>query len=108
LRVADGAAVIGTDEGTELRVDLASGHVMSVDPRGELDTRFVNSSVDQFAATIACYDEYTGLVRDADDEAARHLVQDLRRRLLVIDAAATASPDAWWVMILEQAQDGLL
>jgi len=108
FRVADGAGVIGSDEGTELRVDFASGHVMSVDPRGELDTRFVNSSVDQLAAAIACYDEYAGLVRGADDEAASHLVQDLSRRLSVIDAAATAKPDAWWVMILEQAQDGLL
>jgi len=103
------AAVIGSDDGAELRVDLETGHVSSVDPDGELPTRLMNSSVGQLARTIAAYVEYSKLARAVSDEAAaRRRVQDLRRQIETIDTAAAADSEAWWSVVLEQTEDGLL
>lgn len=104
----DGAVVVGSDEGTEIRVDLVSGRVTSADPQTARTTRLVNSSIDQLVASIAAYDEYAGRVRDVDDEDAKHLVRELRQRLSTIDPAVTADAESWWSLIVEQAHDGLL
>lgn len=108
LKVVHGVVVIGTDEGTEFQVDLSDGRVSSVDPAGDLPSRFVSSSVSQLADAIAVYREYAAGVQGARDEEARRLVEELRRRLSEVDAAATRDPEAWWSVILEQTEDGLL
>jgi hypothetical protein len=108
LEVVGRAVVVGTDEGTQIRVDLADGRVFSVDPEGDLPTRLVNSSVEQLADAIAAYREYAARVRDVDDDAAARLVEELRRRLEAIDGGATSGPSGWWSLILEQAEHGLL
>jgi hypothetical protein len=105
---ADGAVVIGSDEGTQLHVDLLSARVGSVDPETGRTRRLVNSTVDQLAAAIGAYDEYVTLVRDANNDNAHRLVEELRRRLAAIDPAATADPDTWWSLVLEQAEHGLI
>jgi len=108
LEVVDGAVVIGTDEGAELRVDLADGRVSAVDPEGELPVRFVNSSMDQLADASAAYRDYAARVCNVDEDEATRLVQDLRRRLEAMDAGSISDPEGWWSLILEQAEDGLL
>jgi hypothetical protein len=109
LEVVEGAVVIGTDDGAELRVDLADGRVSSVDPEGDLPSRFVNSSMDQLADAIAAYRDHAARVCDViDDDEAIRLVQELRRRLEAMDAGAISDPDGWWSLILEQAEHGLL
>jgi hypothetical protein len=101
--------VIGSDERTDLRVELDTGRVWSIDPRNELPVRFVNSSVDGLAASIGAYTAYASEVTEAEDErAARRLVGELRGRIGSIDAAAIADADTWWSLILEQAEEGLL
>ena len=52
--------------------------------------------------------EYGGRVRVASEEEAIRLVQELRRRLEDLEANATANPEGWWPLILEQADAGLL
>ena len=108
LEVVEGAVVIGTDEGAELRVDLADGRVSAVDPAGDLPVRLVNSSMDRLADSIAAYRDYAARVCDVDDEEAARLVQELRRRLEAMDAGAISDPEGWWPLILEQAEYGLL
>jgi hypothetical protein len=108
LKVIDGAVVIGTDDQTDFRVDLADGRVSSVDPEGDVPPRFVNSSMTQLADALAAYREYAGQVRVVDEDEATRLVQELRRRLKATDASAAADPEGWWSMILEQAETGLL
>ena len=109
LRVVRGRAVIGTDGGTELHVVPSKGDVVSVAPHGDSPSRFVNSSVEQLARSVAAYARYAQRVAGVDDEAAaRRLVDQLRREIAGIDTAATADPEAWWSLILEQADDGLL
>ena len=107
LEVVEGAVVIGRDDGAELRVDLANGRVSSVG-EGDLPSRFVNSSMDQMAESIAAYRDYAARVCDADDDEATRLVQELRRRLEAMDAGSISDPEGWWALILEQAEDGLL
>lgn len=108
LKTVERSIVIGTDEGAEFRVDLDDGRVSAIDPRGNLPSRLVNSSLHQLAEAVAAYLEYATQVHGAGDAEAARLVQELRRRLDAIDAGATADPDAWWSLILEQAEDGLL
>ena len=108
LEVVEGAVVIGTDDGAEFRVDLADGRVSSVDPEGDLTSRFVNSSMDHLADAIAAYRDYAAQVCDVDDDEATRLVQELRRRLDAMDAGAIADAEGWWSLILEQAEYGLL
>jgi len=101
--------VIGTDEGSEFRIDLASGRASSVDLKGVLPSRFVNSTINQLADAIAAHREYASRVcNNVDEDDASRVVQELRRRLTVADAAATSDPEAWWSLILEQAENGLL
>jgi hypothetical protein len=108
LEVVEGAVVIGTDDGAELRVDLADGRVSSVGTTGDLPSRFVNSSMDQLADAIAAYRDYAARVCDVNEDEATRLVQDLRRRLEAMDAGPISDPEGWWSLILEQAEDGLL
>jgi hypothetical protein len=109
LRVVDGGAVIGNDGGTDLRVALGDGQVLSVDPRRALPTRLVNRSIGQLAQSMSAYSTYAERVATIRDEAAgRALVQELRRRITRIDAAATRDPETWWSLVLEQADGGLL
>ena len=108
LAVVEGAVVVGTDEGTQFRVDVADGRVWSVDPQGGLPPRLVNSSVEQLAEAIAAYREYAARVSGVDDDEATRLVQALRGHLNGVDAGATSDPAGWWSLILEQAENGLL
>jgi hypothetical protein len=105
----DRQAVLGSDDGTELRVDAETGQVVSIDPSGALPSRFVNSTIKQLVLCIDAHREYVTAVHRATDESpATALVQDLRESLARIDAAAVANAEAWWAVVLEQADDGLL
>ena len=102
-------AVLGSDEGTELRVEADSGRVTSVDPEGTLPTRFVNSTVEQLVHCIDAYRDYASAVARATDEStARAVAEDLRRTLANIDPSSVADREAWWALVVEQACQGLL
>jgi hypothetical protein len=73
-------------------------------PKGVLPSRFVNSTINQLADAIAAHREYAWRVCNVDEADASRVVQELRRRLTVADAAATSDPEAWWSLILEQAE----
>jgi SUKH-4 immunity protein len=68
----------------------------------------VNSTINQLADAIAAHREYASRVCNVDEDDASRVVQELRRRLTVADAAATSDPEAWWSLILEQTENGLL
>jgi hypothetical protein len=61
-----GSVIIGTDDGTDICVDALSGRVRSIDDRGELPTRFVNSSVEQLGRRIAAHAAYADRVRGGE------------------------------------------
>jgi hypothetical protein len=108
-RIAEGHRVIGTDSVCELRVDADAGIVRAFDPRGEVPTRLVNSSVRQMAAFIAAYQRYGSDVGAARDESEQlDIVGRLRLELTEIDPDAIADPEGWWSVVLEQVDHGLL
>jgi len=101
--------VIGDDEGTEFCIDPSDGSVLSIDFEGRVPTRFVNSSVDLLARFVASYADdarRAGPAQTEDEAVAR--VRGLRGRLSNLDARAFETPECWWSLVLEQAEDGLL
>lgn len=56
------------------------------------------------------HEQYAAAVSATDGSETSELaeVARLRESLKQIDAAALAEPDAWWAMVVEQAEDGLL
>ncbi len=100
---------IGDDYGTTLCCDLGDGHILSVDRSGKLPTRFMNSGIPQLAQ---CLDEYEKARRESEhlstDAERLRLAQELRARLVEVDAPALADPDHWWSTICEQMDVGLL
>jgi hypothetical protein len=95
--------IIGDDRGTDLCVSLADGTVYSVDPQRELPTRFVNSSIEEFARFIEV-SENVSIAENTDGEAVARL---MREALAKIDPAAFSNPENWWAVVLEQMAYGL-
>lgn len=68
---------------------------------------FVNTSLEQFLASIRCY---TGIIDfdEAYDEKKRSKdVKVIRKGIKQIDPAALTSDTNWWSYILAQTEDGL-
>lgn len=108
-RSGDIGLAIGTDERTQIVVDQETGVVESIDPDGELPTRFVNSSIDHLASCIEAFATYIEVVRETDDDSRiAEACEALRECLAAVDPASTAGPDNWWSLVLEQVDDGLL
>jgi len=106
-RLVDGAMVVGNDDGAQLV--LVSDAVFSVDPKGRLPRRFVNSSIAAFASCIEAHREYCDAVTNASSEAEELRVGELLAAALAkIDSAALADPENWWSLVVEQVRDGLL
>jgi hypothetical protein len=104
-RLIDGAIVVGSDDGTQLV--LVSDAVFSVDSKGRLSRRFVNSSVNAFASSIDAHRDYCDAVTDASSEAEElRIVELFVATLAKIDSAALADPENWWSVVVEQARDG--
>jgi hypothetical protein len=95
--------VIGDDYGTQLCVRLSDGSVYSIDPRGELPERFVNSSIQQFAGCIEVFKSYERGPADVPQ-----IGQKLQDDLSQIDRLAVADPKNWWACIVEQVSNGMM
>jgi hypothetical protein len=106
-QLIDGAIVLGSDDGTQLI--LVSDAVNSVDPKGRLPRRFVNSSIAAFASCIEAHREYCDAVTDASSDVEElRVAERLAVALAKIDSAALADPEHWWSVVVEQVRDGLL
>jgi hypothetical protein len=99
---------VGDDYGTQLGIEANAESVWSVDPEGSLPKRLVNSSLRAFIASLGTYVQWQPDLRDASDDEAAGIVDQLRHRILEIDALAFNDPENWWSVILEQTADGLL
>jgi len=89
--------VLGDDEGTKLCL-RSDGCVLSVDPEGELPTRFVNASPGKLARCIGLYQSFVAL----EDDAPRVEGKTLREALAAIDPLALEDEESWWSLILEE------
>jgi hypothetical protein len=109
---------IRTSGGLELtKLGSDGGGTFVVDHHGEVTwlaaepghrSRFVNSSARLFGEFLS----KVGPLRDriagmADDDALREVVS-MRNDLRVEDPAAFGAGDAWWSIVFEQIEDGML
>jgi hypothetical protein len=93
--------VLAHDEGTYF-VMRTDGTVVSQDPRGQLPTRFVNSNLDAFVASLRVLrEERAQLSSDplSNEEEAVQLSR-MADRLEALDSAALTDPENWWPCVL--------
>ncbi|WP_042428619.1 SUKH-4 family immunity protein [Streptacidiphilus anmyonensis] len=109
-----GMTWIGDDSGTNLCISSQDGHLHAV-PVGSserIPNRFVSRSLDAFVATLgaygSCLAEFSEAAAECDEDQATQTLDDLQRRISMIDPLALADAENWWSVILEQMADGLL
>lgn len=101
---------IGTDYGTQLCID-PHGHdaLISIDIEGNgIPDRLVNSSVKLFLESLAVYYKFKGAGIGMTQEKVKELAMREEEELMTLDAAAFASSESWWPLVVEQIKDRLL
>ncbi len=105
--------VMGNDFGRQLCVQYGTAHIVAVPleagPGGQpAPPQFVNSSLPEFARSLALLGRMWRLRIGLTPEQAGHWTVDFQAQLAAQDPAAIASPDNWWSVLIEQMWDGLL
>ncbi|MEV6577232.1 SUKH-4 family immunity protein [Streptomyces sp. NPDC051582] len=105
--------VVGSDFGKALCVQYGTAHIVAVPveagPGGApVPPQFVNSSLPQFARSLAMLGHMWRLRQHLTPEQAGRWTADFQTNLAGLDSAALASPESWWSVLLEQMWDGLL
>ena len=98
---------IGHDGGTFLVVD-PDGSVIAHDPLGELPSRYVNRSVEQFTSTLRLFAGTWKRGPELSEAEASAQAEELRRSLRQVDQSAFADPENWWAVVMEQIILGLI
>jgi hypothetical protein len=108
--IADKMWRIGTDGRLELVLTTRddADPVLSVDPRGEIPTRLVNTSVDLLVGFLALYVEYCRECPNHSDEEMNAAAASLEVRMRQYDPPAFESREQHWSTVLEQMKVGLL
>ncbi|MBB0232814.1 SUKH-4 family immunity protein, partial [Streptomyces calidiresistens] len=105
--------VLGNDFGRQLCVQYGTAHVVAVPleggPGGQpAPAQFVNTSVPQFARSMAMLGRMWPLRHGLTPEQAGRWTSDFQTQLVTLDGQALADPESWWSVLLEQMWDGLL
>ncbi|MCB5180361.1 SUKH-4 family immunity protein [Streptomyces antimicrobicus] len=105
--------VIGSDFGKALCVQYGTAHIVAVPVEGgpggaPVAPQFVNSSLPQFARSLAMLGHMWRLRLHLTPEQAGRWTVDFQANLAGLDSAALASPESWWSVLVEQMWDGLL
>ncbi|NXY96654.1 SUKH-4 family immunity protein [Streptomyces sp. BR123] len=105
--------VIGSDFGKALCVQYGTAHIVAVPVEGgpggaPVPPQFVNSSLPQFARSLAMLGHMWRLRQHLTPEQAGRWTSDFQANLAGLDTAALTSPESWWSVLLEQMWDGLL
>ncbi|MFC4033771.1 SUKH-4 family immunity protein [Streptomyces polygonati] len=105
--------VMGNDFGKQLCVQYGTAHIVAVPLEAAaggppVPPQFVNSSLPEFARSLALLGRMWRLRLGLTPEQAGRWTVDFQARLAAQDPAAIASPDNWWSVLVEQMWDGLL
>jgi hypothetical protein len=105
--------VVGSDFGKALCVQYGTGHIVAVPveagPGGApVPPQFVNSGLVEFTRCLAMTGRMWRLRYGLTQEQAGRWTVDFQAELAKLDAAALASAESWWSVVLEQLWDGLL
>ncbi|MFJ7208805.1 SUKH-4 family immunity protein [Streptomyces sp. NPDC098789] len=105
--------VVGSDFGKAICVQYGTAHIVAVPVEagpggGTVAPQFVNSSLPQFARSLAMLGYMWRLRMHLTPDQAGRWTSDFQMKLAALDSAALASPENWWSVLLEQMWDGLL
>lgn len=99
--------MLGEDNGTIFCLKEKCEEVWSIDPEGELPSRFINSSIRSFFTFLYIYLSHQEALKNASDEEAGNIVRQLRTEFEGIDDRALLESENWWSVILEEIEYGL-
>lgn len=100
---ADNCVVIGNDFGTDIRIN-SQDEVISVDPCGELPTRFVNTNLEAFLVFIVIFLKFREQAADASNDEAERMLREVRKEFEKADAKALCDEENCWAVILEDME----
>lgn len=89
-------------------MDRNTGNVLFGADDAKVLTRFVNTSLDRFAASLRAMIPRYRRIPGLSDPEIDEIVADIEATLRRIDPAALQGPDHWWMALIEQMYDGLL
>ena len=110
IRYDGPGSVVGSDYYYDEVAFVAAddGAVWSIHPAGILRTRFVNSSLDQFAVFLSVVTALWSALTGVDDDEAVRQVDTLVAELQLVDSAAFTDAESYWSVVVEQLRDGLV
>ncbi|MFE7623220.1 SUKH-4 family immunity protein [Streptomyces sp. NPDC057509] len=105
--------VMGSDFGRAICVQYGTAHIVAVPveagPGGApVAPQFVNTGLPEFTRSMALLGRMWRLRYGLNPEQAGRWTVDFQAQLVALDAAALASPESWWSVLLEQMWDGLI
>ncbi|MFB6815995.1 SUKH-4 family immunity protein, partial [Streptomyces sp. NPDC056347] len=105
--------VMGSDFGRALCVQYGTANIVAVPveagPGGQsVPPQFVNTGLPEFQRSMALLGRMWRLRFGLNPEQAGRWTVDFQAQLVALDAAALASPESWWSVLLEQMWDGLI
>ncbi|MGW5275383.1 SUKH-4 family immunity protein [Streptomyces sp. NPDC004044] len=105
--------VMGSDFGRAICVQYGTANIVAVPveagPGGQpVPPQFVNSGLPEFTRSMALLGRMWRLRFGLNPEQAGRWTVDFQAQLVALDAAALASPESWWSVLLEQMWDGLI
>ncbi|MEU6013732.1 SUKH-4 family immunity protein [Streptomyces sp. NPDC047515] len=109
--------VMGTDFGRAICVQYGTANIVAVpveagSPAGghgqPVAPQFVNTGLPEFQRSMALLGRMWRLRFGLNPEQAGRWTVDFQAQLVALDAAALASPESWWSVLLEQMWDGLI
>jgi hypothetical protein len=99
--------VVGDDYGTKIGLGRRED-VWSVDPKGELPCRFINTSIAHFVLFLGLYEAQIKNVGAPENREPLAIAGGLRAQFDENDLVTLSNEDNWWSLILEQIGQGLL
>lgn len=99
---------IGTDFGTDIVIDVASGAVWSKDLSGRHMTRYVNADACLFAQFLCRTQALREALTQVGDEEADDKIAKVIQELTMLDPSAFRDPETWWSVVFEQMVAGLM
>ncbi|MEU8832875.1 SUKH-4 family immunity protein [Streptomyces sp900116325] len=105
--------VMGSDFGRAICVQYGTANIVAVPveagPGGQpVPPQFVNTGLPEFIRSMALLGRMWRLRFGLNPEQAGRWTVDFQAQLVALDAAALASPESWWSVLLEQMWDGLI
>ncbi|MFF2801558.1 SUKH-4 family immunity protein, partial [Streptomyces sp. NPDC058051] len=105
--------VMGSDFGRAICVQYGTANIVAVPveagPGGpSVAPQFVNTGLPEFQRSMALLGRMWRLRFGLNPEQAGRWTVDFQAQLVSLDAAALASPESWWSVLLEQMWDGLI